>query len=523
MQIIDRCTGKDHITMCSKTDKQFDFDAVNRGLLDFIDRSPNAFYAVANMRDRLESRGFRELREAEPWHIEAGRDYYVTRNDSSIIAFRIPEDITEESNGSECGYGSCTDTGHSGEILKSSSDAKSTEIKKQAVDRQHSDIRGKTEDRHVPGFMIMASHSDSPAFKIKLNEEISVDGRYIKLNTEKYGGMLCAPWFDRPLSVAGRVVADTESGIRSVLVNVDRDLFIIPSLAIHMNRDANSGYAYNAQTDMLPLCGEAESKDAFGRLIADEAGVEREQILDADLYLYNRMKGTKLGVNGEFIASGRLDDLQCAYASTEGLLAAKPHGSIAVHCVFDNEEVGSGTKQGAASTFLKDTLMRVMHALGFSDDEYLIALRHSFMVSADNAHSVHPNHTDKADPTNRPYMNKGIVIKYSANQKYTTDAVSAAIFRKLCREAGVPYQSFANRSDMPGGSTLGNISSAQAAINTVDVGLAQLAMHSAYETAGSRDTAYLIEAARYLYSSVIKCEADGYRIDIGEQLQQRRS
>ena len=432
---------------------------VNKELLQFLDHSPNAFYAVANMQKELEDAGFTRLYEGCPWTLSEGHGYYVTRNDSAIIAFRIPE----------------------GEYQ---------------------------------GFQIMASHCDSPVFKIKTNAEIVVDNSYVKLNVEKYGGMLCAPWLDRPLSVAGRVIVQTEEGIATKLVNVDRDLLIIPNVAIHMNRQVNDGYAFNAQVDMLPLfCEQGEEKNQFMQLIADEAGVQVEDILDTDLFLYDRMKGTTLGLHGEFIASGRLDDLQCAFASLKGFLAAELKQSIAVHCVYDNEEVGSGTKQGAASTFLKDTLQRISRAMGRSEEQYLMSIASSFMVSADNAHAVHPNHAEKADPTNRPYMNRGIVIKYSANQKYTTDGVSGAVMRAICKKAEVPYQTFTNRSDMLGGSTLGNISQAQVALNTVDIGLPQLAMHSPYETAGARDTAYLIEAARVLFSSSFVGNGDGnYRL-----------
>lgn len=435
------------------------YQEVNKELLQFLDHSPNAFYAVANMQKELEDAGFTRLYEGCPWTISGGHGYYVTRNDSAIIAFRIPE----------------------GEYQ---------------------------------GFQIMASHCDSPVFKIKTNAEIVVDNSYVKLNVEKYGGMLCAPWLDRPLSVAGRVIVQTEEGIATKLVNVDRDLLIIPNVAIHMNRQVNDGYAFNAQVDMLPLfCEQGEEKNQFMQLIADEAGVQVEDILDTDLFLYDRMKGTTLGLHGEFIASGRLDDLQCAFASLKGFLAAELKQSIAVHCVYDNEEVGSGTKQGAASTFLKDTLQRISRAMGRSEEQYLMSIASSFMVSADNAHAVHPNHAEKADPTNRPYMNRGIVIKYSANQKYTTDGVSGAVMRAICKKAEVPCQTFTNRSDMLGGSTLGNISQAQVALNTVDIGLPQLAMHSPYETAGARDTAYLIEAARVLFSSSFEGNGDGnYRL-----------
>ena len=431
------------------------FSNVNRELFSFLDHSPNSFLAVKNMCDLLKQAGMTRLYEGMPWNLEAGRGYYVTRNDSSLIAFRIPKaDYT--------------------------------------------------------GFQMMASHSDSPVFKIKTNADIEVDKQYVKLNVEKYGGMLCAPWFDRPLSVAGRIIVSTREGIETRLVNVDRDLLIIPNLAIHMNRQVNDGYKFNAQIDMLPLfCDKGRESDTFLKLIASEAGVSAEDILDTDLFLYNRMPAVSLGLNNEFIASGRLDDLQCAFASLKGFLEAKPGDSVAVHCVFDNEEVGSVTKQGAAGTFLRDTLHRINRAMGRTEDDYLMSIASSFLVSADNAHAVHPNHTDKTDPTNRTYLNKGIIIKYSANQKYTTDAVSGAVMRAICRQADVPFQTFSNRSDMLGGSTLGNISQSQVALNTVDIGLPMLAMHSPYETAGARDTAYLIEAAKVLFSSSIEGKGDG--------------
>ena len=431
------------------------FDHVNEELFSFLDHSPNAFWAVKNICDALEEAGMTRLYEGIPWRLESGRGYYVTRNDSSVIAFRIPK----------------TD---------------------------------------YTGFQMMASHCDSPVFKIKTNAEITIEKQYVKLNVERYGGMMCAPWLDRPLSVAGRVIIRTEEGIETRLVNVDRDIMIIPNLAIHMNREMNDGYKFNAQVDLLPLfCQKGEEADAFMGLIASEAGVRVEDILDTDLYLYNRMPAVTLGLHNEFIASGRLDDLQCAFASLKGFLEAEPGDSVAVLCVFDNEEVGSSTKQGAAGTFLRDTLHRINGAMGRTEEEYLISIASSFLVSADNAHAVHPNHAEKTDPSNRPYLNKGIVIKYSARQKYTTDAVSGAIIRAICRQAGVPYQTFVNRSDMLGGTTLGSISQSQVALNTVDIGLPQLAMHSPYETAGAKDTAYLIEAAKVLFSSSVEGTGNG--------------
>lgn len=414
-------------------------------LLDFIEKSPTAFQAVDEMQKRLTDNGFEALSEKEYWKLVPGGKYLVTRNNSALIAFCIPE-------------------------------------KESRV------------------FHIMASHSDSPSFKIKENPEIKVDNSYVKLNVEKYGGMLMAPWFDRPLSVAGRVIIRRNGGLKEKLVNIKRDLVMIPNLAIHMNREANNGVSYNPQKDLQPLFAAGNTDRTLLEIIAEQTGVKKEDIISHDLFLYNRMPGTIWGADKEFVSSARLDDLQCAFASMEGLLRAQNYGSIAVHCVMDNEEVGSGTKQGAASTFLKDTLLRINMGLGRTYEEYLMTLAGSFMVSADNAHALHPNYTDKTDPTNHPVLNKGIVIKFNANQKYCTDAVSAAIFKELCTKAGVPYQTFVNRSDIAGGSTLGNISNTQVPMNTVDIGLPQLAMHSPYETAGVKDTEYLVRAAEELFA-----------------------
>lgn len=419
---------------------------ISQQLLEFIANSPTCFHAVQAMTDILSAEGFTELKENQKWHIENGGRYFVTRNGSSLTAFTVPV-------------------------------------------------------QEMKGMHIIASHSDSPSFKIKENPELESEGRYIRLNVEGYGGMIRAPWFDRPLSVAGRVIVKdkAQGGFRSILVDIGRDLVMIPNLAIHMDRQINDSCKYNIQKDMLPIYGDLSAKGTFMKLIADTAGVPEEEILGHDLFLYNRQKGTVWGASGEFLSCSRLDDLQCAFASLKGFLAGKRQEYLAVHCVLDNEEVGSGTKQGAASTFLYDTLTRIHTSLGLSQEDYLIHLADSFMISADNAHAVHPAHTDKADPANRPYINGGIVIKFSASQKYCTDGVSAAMFRDLCQRAGVPVQTFVNRSDMVGGSTLGNISNTQVALNTVDIGLPQLAMHSPYETAGVKDTGYLIRAAEEFF------------------------
>ena len=415
-------------------------------MLDFIEKSPTAFHVVENIANELRKNGFEELSEKEKWTLCAGKSYFVTRNGSAILSFKIPK----------------ADFG---------------------------------------GFYMIAGHSDSPAFKLKENPEMESVGAYVKLNVEKYGGMLMAPWFDRPLSIAGRVIVRTENGVEAKLVCIDKDLCMLPSLAIHMDRNANSGHEYNAQNEILPIIGDITAKGKLSELVAEAAGVKAEDILSSDLYLYNRVKYTQWGVNDEYISSARLDDQMAVYASFEGFLKAEPENNIAMHCVFDNEEVGSGTRQGAASTFLKDTLERINDSLGRTREEYHTAIAQSFMISADNAHAVHPNRADVADPVNRPKMNEGIVIKYNANQRYTTDAVSAAVFKAVCDKAEVPYQTFVNNSNLPGGSTLGNISTSQVPVVTVDIGLAQLAMHSPYETAGAKDAEYLAKASKVFYES----------------------
>lgn len=348
-----------------------------------------------------------------------------------------------------------------------------------------------------------AAHSDSPTFKIKELPEMTVEEHYVKLNTEKYGGMILSTWLDRALSVAGRVVVREGRELVTKLVNVDKDLLVIPNVAIHMNREMNQGVAYNPQCDMLPLfadCSEGKKKNAFMKRIAKAAGVKAEDILSHDLFLYPREKGRVLGENGEFLLSPRLDDLQCVFAESRAFCESRPEEYINVCAVFDNEEVGSGTKQGADSTFLEDTLYRIAEGLGLEKGDYLRMIAESFLISADNAHAVHPNHPEKADLTNRPYVNGGIVIKFHGSQKYATDAVSAAKLKGLCEEAHVPYQTYANRSDIAGGSTLGNISTAHVSVSSVDIGLPQLAMHSAVETAGAKDTFYAVEMMKKFFT-----------------------
>lgn len=421
-------------------------DAV-QGLFEFIDNSPTCFQAIGQMKERFAKAGYQELSERQPWKLTEGGSYYVSRNDSAIIAFQFPV-------------------------------CKADELK---------------------GFHIVAAHSDSPCFKIKEQAQMETEKHYLKWDVEKYGGMILSTWLDRPLSVAGRVVVKEGKELVTKLVNIERNMAVIPNVAIHMNWEMNKGVEYNPQTDMAPLAGEVASGESFLSLIAKNCGVDEDAVLGHDMFLYNRDKCTTMGMKEEYICGPRLDDLECAYAGMEAMLAGKPGENINMLVIFDNEEVGSGTKQGADSTFLKDVLARIRYGLSLEEEKYQCMLADSFLISADNAHGVHPNHPEKADPENRPYLNEGIVIKYHGSQRYATDAYSGAVMKELCRKAGVPYQTYANRSDIPGGSTLGNILMAQVSMNTVDIGLPQLAMHSAYETAGSRDIAYLIEALTVFY------------------------
>lgn len=422
---------------------------VAKELLRFIETSPSVFHVVDNICKKLDGLGFQELKETEVWKTEAGKGYYVVRNNSSIIAFRLP-------------------------MLE------------------------------IKGFHMVATHGDSPTFKIKEQPELSVEEQYIKLNTEKYGGMIHSSWLDRPLSVAGRIVVKNEEGKPEVkLVNIDKDLLVIPNLAIHMNRDVNKGYEYNPQVDLLPLLGLGKKKEAKNMLlkeVAASAGVKKEDILGQDLFLYVREIGRLVGIKQELIISPKLDDLQCVHAALEAFGERIPKEYINVLAVFDNEEVGSTTAQGADSTFLKDTLARVGEALGWTEEERCRKMAESFLISADNAHAVHPNHPEKSDPGNRPYLGGGIVIKYHGSQKYTTDGVSAASMKLWCEKAKVPYQTFYNRSDMVGGSTLGNISNSQLSVTSVDIGLPQLAMHSAIETAAGADSTAAIKVFKVFWT-----------------------
>lgn len=415
------------------------------GLFRFIDNSPTCFQAVEQVGERLQQAGFERLYEQQPWKLQSGKRYYVTRNSSALIAFCVPN---------------------------------------------------QTQYR---GFHMVAAHSDSPCFKLKEEPEREAEGGYRKWNTEKYGGLILSTWLDRPLAAAGRIVVSTLGGLEERLVQIDRNIAIIPNVAIHMNREMNKGVEYNPQTDMLPLAAEAASELTLDALLAEETGVRREDILGKDIFLYNRDRCTRLGVDEAYICGPRLDDLMCVYGGMEAMLSAESEEYINMLLIFDNEEVGSGTKQGADSTFLKDVLTRIREGLKLGQEKYLCMLADSFLISADNAHAVHPNHPELADKENRPVMNGGIVIKYHGGQKYATDAWSSAVMKEICKEAGVPWQSYANRSDIAGGSTLGNLLMAQVSVNTADIGLAQLAMHSACETAGAKDIEYLIKALTAFY------------------------
>ena len=447
------------------------YEKITSEFINFASENPTCFHVVNTIAEDLKGAGYEELRETAIWDIVAGGKYFTTRNNSSLIAFKIPK-------------------------------------------------------KDILGINISAAHTDSPALKIKgMNAEMSVEGSYLKLNVECYGGLLMSTWFDRPLSIAGRVMVKEKGKIVEKLLKIDRDLLMLPSVAIHMNRDANKGFAYNPQQDLLPLFAmtgldsKSGGKDAkksnsslLAEVIAKELKSDQKNIVACDLFVYDRTPGSIWGANKEFFSVQHIDDLECAYAGLVGFKDASftaGQTSMPMLALFDNEEVGSGTKQGADSTFLFDVIGRIGEALGYGKQKIDSIIAGSLMVSADNAHALHPNHPEYHDPVNRPLMNKGIVIKHAANQHYTTDSVSAALFKEICSIAKVPYQEFYNRSDKPGGGTLGNISNAHVSLNSVDIGLPQLAMHSCYETAGTYDAAYLAKAMKVFFSKSLITE-NGY-------------
>ncbi len=417
-------------------------------LLDFIQRSPSEYHVIDNLSAALNGAGYVCLPARERWQLVPGGKYYTLRGGSSLIAFRIPT------------------SGDPG------------------------------------GFRLTAAHSDSPSFRIKANAE-KRDGRYLRVSTEPYGGMIMSSWLDRPLSVAGRVLVRTPEGLTVRLVNIDRDLLVIPSVAIHMDRTVNDGKRFTANVDMIPLLGTPADAGMLEEAIAEAAGAAREDVVDGDLFVYCRTRGCRFGARGEFILSPKIDDLSCVWSCLRAFLDTEGTESecIPLCCAFHNEEVGSVTKQGAGSTFLCDTLRRICYALGGDEETFQTLLAGSFFVSADNAHAIHSNHPEYADAENAPVLNGGVVLKYNAAQRYATDGVSAAAFRELCRAADVPVQVFANRSDLPGGSTLGSIAGTHMPVPTVDVGMPQLAMHSAVETAGAADVGWFTRAMRVYYSA----------------------
>lgn len=437
------------------------FKEVCKELFDFVAGSPTAFHTVQSVSEMLRAAGYTRLLENEPWKLQAGGKYFCTRNGSSVIAFSYPKD-----------------------------DFKT--------------------------FSIVAPHGDSPTFKIKESPEMRGEG-YTRLNTEVYGGMNIGLWLDRPLSVAGRVFVRDGNAVRQRLVHLKRDLFVIPSLAIHMNPEVNKGVKLNTQTETLPLFGGADAD--FLCLIAAEAGAEKENIISYDLYLYNRQKGILYGEKEEFIACPKLDDLQCAFSAVKAFTASDNGENCRILSIFDNEEIGSMTKQGADSTFLSDVIERICLSAGKTKEQQFAAVAAGFIVSADNGHAVHPGYPGLSDPTNKPALGKGVVVKN--NTRYATDSASAAVFRKICEDAGVPYQSYYKRSDTPGGSTLGNIVGSHVSMNTVDIGLAQLAMHSPYETGGAQDTLYMMKAMTRFYQTCIVPEKDGFRIAAPETMQNK--
>lgn len=411
--------------------------------IDFLYDSPTAFHAVENVEEQLMKENFVKLNEGDEWKIEKGGKYFTTKNGSALIAFTVGSDNIEEK-----------------------------------------------------GFRLIGAHTDSPGFRIKPNAEMVAEKSYLKLNTEVYGGPIVNTWLDRPLAVAGRVTLMSENPLKPEirLMNINKPIMIIPNLAIHMNREVNSGVELNKQNHVLPLVGmineELEKDNFILKLIASELKVEMDKIIDFDLFLYEFEKGCLVGVNEEFISSARLDDLQNIHSGIKALIDCKNTKATNVMVCYDNEEIGSSTKQGADSEMLAIILERIVLALGGNRDKYLRSIAHSFIISADNAHAVHPNYVEKHDPTNRPIINNGPVIKINANQSYTTDSESGAVFEMICKRCEVPYQKFVNRSDVRGGSTIGPINSTHLNMRSVDIGLPQLSMHSVREMAGVKDHTY---------------------------------
>ncbi len=421
-------------------------------LIDFIYNSPSPYHVVSNISNTLLTNGFEELKITDKWKIEKGKKYFTTKNGSAIFAFT---------------------TGNN--------------------------------DLPSSGIKMISAHSDSPGFKIKPNPEMLVEKKLLKLNTEVYGGPILMSWLDRPLSVAGRVSLKSKNPLfpDHKYIDFKKPILIIPNLAIHLNRSVNDGVALNRQKDMLPLMGiindTFEKENYLLKLLAHQLNINTEDIIDFDLTLYEYEKGCIMGINDEFISSPKLDDLAMVHAGLKAMIHSTNNINTQMLCIFDNEEVGSQTKQGAGSPVLSNILKRINFGLGYDEDDLYRMIYNSFMISADMAHSIHPNQTEKHDPVLHPVINGGPVIKTHANQKYTTDGDSGAVFETICKKADVPYQKFVNRSDMEGGSTLGNVSLSQIDLRSVDIGNPMLAMHSVRELAGVKDHLYVTRAFETFY------------------------
>ena len=423
-------------------------------LLDFLNASPVNFLAAKNIANELEQAGYRRLDPQMPiGEVKAGDKLYVTKNDSSVYAFHIGRKLLADA-----------------------------------------------------GFRMICAHCDSPTFRIKPNAEMTCEGDIVKLNTEVYGGPIMSTWFDRPLTIAGRVIVRGEDALhpKTLLLHVKRPLLLISNLAIHFNREVNDGVKLSKQKDMLPILGivtsELERGNLLMNVICGELNIKQENILDFDLYLADATPACTLGVHDEFLSSGRLDDLSMCFAGLEAIINTETTDMTKVLAIFDNEETGSQTKQGAGSPFLSMMLKRIALAQSGSEEAFYQAVERAFMISADNAHAWHPNYSEKYDPTNHPVLGGGPVIKFNAAQKYASDAVSAAVFAEICREAGVPCQRFVNHSDVAGGSTLGNILASSIPLRGVDMGNAILAMHSCRETGSTTDHIYCVKAFTKFFS-----------------------
>ena len=416
-------------------------------LRTFLDGAHSFYHSTANLCRQLDDAGYTRLNESADWSLTPGGKYYINRGGSSVLAFRIPQ-------GSPA------------------------------------------------GFMISATHVDHPTFRVKVNGDLT--GTYTRVATEKYGGLIISPWLDRPLSIAGQAMVETENGLETRLVDIDRDLALIPNVAIHMNRSINEQANWNLAIDTIPLLGGANGEGKLQALLEEAAG---GKILGADLYLYVRQRSSVWGLDNEFISAPGLDNLLCVWACAQGFLKSGDSAAIPVLAVFDSEETGSNSRQGADSTMLSTVLARISRCLNMDHDRLLAS---SMLVSADMAHALHPNHPEYADPANAPVMNGGIVLKFNASKNYVTTGLSAALFRKICSKADVPLQTFHNRADIKGGSTLGYISMNHVSVPSVDIGLAQLAMHSSYETAGAKDPFYLETAMAEFYGSSLETDGETY-------------